>query len=290
MRDTSTKPCLFLGATGRVGKLVTDQWKAHFSEHTPLMCQTRHHGYAAGDDSVFWDPMDEKTSLKSRLALPDSIAAMLVFLGATPGRSNDMTLNVVLAQKSLEAAWDAGIQRVLIASSSAVYGAGLSRSYSEQDRLAPINAYGHSKIQVEDMCNSWRQMGLEVCALRIGNVAGADALLKSRDPSILRRIDQFENQKGPQRSYIGPRTLAEVLVSLARAPRPLPAVLNIAAPQAVYMSDLATAAGLRWEYTIAKSPSITQYIAINCAELEKLHSFSPDDSEPQTITSQLMDN
>jgi NDP-hexose 4-ketoreductase len=56
---------------------------------------------------------------------------------------------------------------------------------------------------------------------------------------------------GPHRSYIGPITFARVLLRLAdmaHAGADMPQVLNVAAPGAVAMADLLTAAGADWVY------------------------------------------
>lgn len=86
-------------------------------------------------------------------------------------------------------------------------------------------------------------------ALRLGNVAGADALLGGAQPGQVIRLDRFDDGPTPRRSYLGPLTLARLMAQLchgALAGR-LPPVLNLCAWEAVEMAALLDTAGLPWE-------------------------------------------
>ncbi len=77
------------------------------------------------------------------------------------------TLNV------LEASRGAGVRRVLMASSSAVYGSEGVGAAREGDRIAPESPYGMSKAVGELMLQTWaRCFGMETVALRLFNVFG----------------------------------------------------------------------------------------------------------------------
>jgi hypothetical protein len=56
------------------------------------------------------------------------------------------------------------------------------------------------------------------------------ALVLPWGPGEKLQLDVFEGGGTPLRSYIGPQSMARVLVSLLRSPGPLPVALNIAAP------------------------------------------------------------
>ncbi len=179
---------------------------------------------------------------------------MVALAGVVPGPGRDLSLNRTIAEATLDAAAQAGITRVLLASSSAVYGAG--EAMAEDAPPAPVNAYGVAKREMEAACAPWRARGMEICCLRIGNVAGADALLLNvveRRGAIV--IDRIADGGGPVRSYIGPASLAAVLATLCRHAGPLPDMLNIAAPQPVAMTALAQAAGARYETRPARGTS-----------------------------------
>lgn len=77
------------------------------------------------------------------------------------------TLNVLLAAR------DSGVRRVVIASSSSVYGANPALPKSEDLLLLPISPYGVSKLAAERYCMAFSQVyGLETVALRYFNVFG----------------------------------------------------------------------------------------------------------------------
>jgi len=77
------------------------------------------------------------------------------------------TLNVVLAAR------DAGTQRVVIASSSSVYGRAQGLPKTEGLVPQPISPYGVSKLAAEQYCMGFNAVyGIEVAALRYFNVFG----------------------------------------------------------------------------------------------------------------------
>jgi nucleoside-diphosphate-sugar epimerase len=77
------------------------------------------------------------------------------------------TLNVLLAAR------DAGVRRVVYASSSSVYGASEQLPKREDHRPVPIAPYAVSKLAGEGHCRSfWHVYGLETVALRYFNVFG----------------------------------------------------------------------------------------------------------------------
>ena len=77
------------------------------------------------------------------------------------------TLNVLLAAR------DAGVRRVVYASSSSVYGASEELPKREEHRPMPIAPYAVSKLAGEGHCRSfWHVYGLETVALRYFNVFG----------------------------------------------------------------------------------------------------------------------
>ncbi|GAB5447988.1 MAG: NAD(P)-dependent oxidoreductase [Gymnodinialimonas sp.] len=236
------------------------------------------------DDGLFW-PLSEPTD--SALAAQD-FDAIICLAGVTPGPGADLSQNARLAEVVLEAAHQAGIPRVILASSSAVYGAGDGTPFAETDATAPVNAYGEAKIAMEAACTPWRTAGLEVCCLRIGNVAGADALLlnvaRAQDGAPL-AIDCFEDGRGPVRSYIGAGTLARVLADLATHPAPLPPILNVAEPGFVFMEDLARAADHPFAYRPAQKGAF-QRITLECSRLEALHAFDPAPADAARMVEQ----
>lgn len=239
MPATRAPNVLVVGAGGAVGRLLARPWAAMGA---PVILTSRAGLQAAGLAAVRWTP---GTPLP---ALPP-IAAMIVLAGTTPRSGGDLALSPAIARACRAAAQGLGVGRVLHASTAAVYGfrtaAPLEAAWSEDEVPQPGTDYGRARLLAEGV---WADSPIPATALRIGNVAGADALLAGRlpPPAAPVALDTFADGATPMRSYIGPQTLARVLMALAQHPGPLPPVLNIAAPQPVSMGDLARAAGLRW--------------------------------------------
>jgi nucleoside-diphosphate-sugar epimerase len=79
----------------------------------------------------------------------------------------DGTLNVLLASR------DEGVQRVVFASSSSVYGANPALPKREDQQPIPMSPYGVSKLAAEHYCRAFNGVyGLETVGLRLFNVFG----------------------------------------------------------------------------------------------------------------------
>lgn len=275
------KRILLVGATGRVGRLVLHHWRTAPPAGVEIIEQ---HRDPDRDGGVFWPLLDTPGDQLDTQCI-DTIVCLA---GVTPGPGADLSLNTPLAEAVLGAAHQAGIRRVLLASSSAVYGVGDGTPFSETDATAPINAYGAAKLAMEQACAPWREAGLDICCMRIGNVAGADALLLNVTRAAAGQplsIDRFLDGRGPVRSYIGAATLAEVLCDLATRPDPLPQILNIATPGVASMEDLARATGHPYAFRPAPAGA-HQSITLDCHRLAALHAFAGDASDPVRMVEQ----
>jgi len=74
----------------------------------------------------------------------------------------------------LEAMHATGVNKLVFSSTAAVYGEPKSTPIEETAALAPTNAYGESKLMVEQMLNWFHRIhGLRYASLRYFNVAGA---------------------------------------------------------------------------------------------------------------------
>ncbi len=276
---------IFTGGSGRVGQLVLRHW-AIAPPAAQVHIQTRRQDLARHSGHFVWDPLT--APLPAHLEGADCLIA---FAGITPSSGLPLETNTELAQATCAAALAAGVRRVLLTSSSAVYGARQDLiPFHEDEPLHPVNAYGLAKAQMEDACEDWRSRGLDLCCLRIGNVAGADVLLlngqtASGDNPL--KLDRFADGNGPCRSYIGPGSLARVVAALAAYPARLPRVLNISAPRPVSMAQLANAANIPWEWVPAPDSSY-QNILLDVKTLERLVPLLASDSDPQEIVAQYI--
>lgn len=279
---------IVVGASGRVGRMVSGAWRIDRGPADRIVEQSRRSEATTDAKSLRWDPMTGSGELCDWVARHGVPRAMIVLAGVTPGTGQDLSLNTDIAVACATAALDAQIPRVLVASSSAVYGSGNGTPFAETAVCQPVNAYGEAKMAMECACEALAAPGFEICCLRIGNVAGADALLLNvagLAPGAPVVIDTFADGRGPVRSYIGPRTLARVLGKLAIQDAVLPPVLNIAAPEPVSMDSLAEAAGHPWTARPANSAA-QQSITLDTTLLSDVCSFKPQESYPSQMISQ----
>lgn len=271
---------IVLGATGRIGMILRKCW-----DDPTISWQTR--TARAGAGWVGLDPLAEPGAL-ARAA--DGCAAILCLAGVVPGRAGAdrmkpdrmgaMADNIALAEAALRAATPGA--RVFLASSAAVYGAraGLLR---ETDAPAPLSDYGRAKAAMERRgAELGAARGVAVTALRIGNVAGVDAILGGWRPGF--RLDRFADGRTPRRSYIGVQTLARVLRDLIGA-ADLPEVLNIAAPGTIGMGALLDAANLHWTPRPAPDTAIAE-VRLCTDRLARLTGFGAAESTPAAMVEQ----
>ncbi len=252
-----------------------------------MTCQTRREKRLKS--WITLDPLTDRAALAAAMSGHD---AVLNLAGVVPGATAnaDFNLNGELALCVTNAAQKAGVAQVFHCSTAAVYGHA-EGPLPETAPLTPISAYGRSKAKMEDDLKRWydrQDAAPALTCLRIGNIAGADQLL-GVDGVATRLVDQFPDGQGPRRSYIGPATLARVIVALttmacARSTS-LPQVLNVAAPGVVAMTDLLDAAGQDWQFRPAPAQAIAE-VWLDTGALEKLVPMHANDANPAEIVSQ----
>ncbi|NUH67090.1 NAD(P)-dependent oxidoreductase [Sulfitobacter sp. S0837] len=260
---------LLLGATGRLGGML----RRHWPQAGDLLCQSRR---AMAGFAQFDLPLPGQPPSDAALRAAEGVRAIICLSGVTPAAARNgqpMSDNTTLATAALDLAQAAGVSRVLIASSAAVYGAGKG-AMSETQAVTPLSDYGRAKLAMEQAVLA-RGAGI-ARILRIGNVAGADAILGGWRPGMA--LDQFADGRTPRRSYIGPVTLARVMHGLCGS-ADLPDVLNIAAPGVVEMGALLDAAGLAWQPRPAGAESIAK-VELDTNALERLVPFAPENTSP----------
>lgn len=280
------KDFALIGATGRVGRLVTQAWKNSLGPVNQIPFQTRNKDLPASPLHIPWDIADGSGPLEEWMNIYGRLSCLIVLSGTTPATGTNMYDNVTLAQSYTQVAHKLEIPRILIASSSAVYGSGSRRPFVETDPCVPINAYGQSKQMMEESLKSYVSPDRDVCCLRIGNILGADALFLNAKRGERIELDTFEDGKGPIRSYIGPTNFAHVLERLATCKSRLPFTLNVAAPFPVYMDDLARAANLNWTRRPASDAAIQTY-TLNCDKLARFVQLPTNASDTRAMVNDL---
>jgi len=274
---------LVLGASGRLGAMLRRFWPAGQG-----LWQARSGPGGAeqgGPDWLRLDPLGDPAALSAAAGRVDAILSLAGVTPAAAARGTDMGDNIALGLAAVRAGAAANVP-VLLASSAAIYGAqgGL---LSEVPPPAPVSAYGRAKAEMEARAADLAaELGVAVTSLRIGNVAGADAILGGWRAGFA--LDRFADGRTPRRSYIGPATLARVLGDLAlRAARrrDLPGCLNIAAPGAVEMGALLDAAGLAWAPRPAPTGAIPE-VALDVAALAGLVPLDPAAGTAQMLVAE----
>jgi len=278
---------LVLGSSGRIGRMLRTAWAQYTDQNRDIkfVFQTRFEERNKPDD-IKWDILRELPRAIEDLAPFD---CMIVLSGITPNIGADFTLNTTIGTACMAAAERLGCPHVLLTSTSAVYGTYSDDPFAESDTLNPVNDYGCSKRDMEVACHSLASLsGVRLCCLRVGNVAGADALLlngAALAPDEKLRLDRFEDGGTPVRSYIGPESLAQVILSLVRTRRLLPAALNIATPVAITMRSLAEAAQLPFDLHTAKGRG-HQYVTLDCRALAAFYKFGSGEVQPSEMVRQ----
>lgn len=253
---------MVLGATGRIGRLL----QLIPPQGLQLRLQARQPragtGRLAGDWHIC-DPQAEPDALARAAQGCGNILCLAGVVNArTDGRMED---NIRLGEAAVRAGAAAGA-RVLLASSAAVYGA-QAGLLSEETPLQPANAYGAAKAEMERRSAALgARLGVPVCALRIGNTAGFDAILGGWRPGF--SLDRFPDGRSPRRSYIGVQALARALGALLQLPD-LPPALNIAQPGPVEMAALLRAAKRPFAWAPAPETAIAE-VALDTGLLQAL--------------------
>ena len=202
--------------------------------------------------------------------------ALICLAGVTGGDPESLRDNSEVARTALQAAEAEGVPRVFLISSAAVYGRATGPLRAEA-APTPASPYGAAKADMEAAVEAWRATapsGIQAVVLRLGNVAGADALLGALRPGTVPDLHTWPDGSTPRRSYIGPRFLASVLTRLATLPG-LPDTLNVAAPGAVEMAELLRAAGRDWTPVPAPPGAIAE-VRLDTAPLARLVPLPPE--------------
>jgi nucleoside-diphosphate-sugar epimerase len=279
---------LVLGATGRLGAVLRHHWTG-----APGRWQGRCQGAGQGTGQgvgqggcpgtgfCVFDPLADPGALIGAATGCDAILCLAGVVAERAAAGADIGDNIALAEAAVRAGAAVGA-RVLLTSSGAVYGARAGLC-SEEDTLAPVSDYGRAKAGMEARgADLGARLGVAVTSLRIGNVAGSDAILGGWQPGFA--LDRFADGRTPRRSYIGPATLAWVLRELA-ARDDLPGVLNVAAPGVIEMGALLEAAGLGWTPRAAPDSAIPE-VGLETTRLTGLVALEPGEATAAAMVAQ----
>lgn len=161
--------------------------------------------------------------------------------------ANDV--NVTGTLNVLECARQAGVSRVVLASSSAVYGDTGNRPQSEATLPRPISPYGATKLCGENYCCVYNDtFGVETVRLRYFNVFGPRQNPKSQYAAVIPKfIDRLLAEQelhifgdGEQtRDFVFVKDVARANYMACLADRAAGEVFNIASDRSVSVNELA---------------------------------------------------
>lgn len=180
---------LVLGGSGFIGGRVVEWLTAN--KHQALSCDIIQSN--AQGKSVKWVKADvlEPLSLE-RLFLEYEVKSVIHLIGlpvivqCEKNPQISFQLNVLSLQNSLEAMRRVDVEKVVFASSAAVYGYSLERPVMETDDLMPNTIYGYHKVIGEELLKSYtKSYGMKHIALRLFNVYGSDPFIGKDIVSIL---------------------------------------------------------------------------------------------------------
>ena len=126
-------------------------------------------------DHVLADVRDERACrrlVEGAEVLVHAAAALPILASPAAIRS----VNVEGTARALAAAADGGVRRVVLVSSTAVYGVPARHPIHEDDPLVGVGAYGESKIEAEEVCRAFSRRGLETVVIRPKTFVGAERL------------------------------------------------------------------------------------------------------------------
>src|SRR4051812_21269085 len=217
----------------------------------------------AGEVELLTDDIRDLPSV--RKAMRGCVAVVhLAALPSVPRSINDPaathhanatgTLNVLLAAR------DAGVSRVVFASSSSVYGAVTELPKQESMTPLPISPYAVSKLAAEHYCRSFFEVfGLETVALRYFNVFGPRQDARSEYAAVIPRfIRDFRSGTPPvifgdgeqSRDFTYVDNAVEANLAALETPGVGGRVYNIAGGRRITLNELAGSIRLQVDATV----------------------------------------
>ena len=229
---------LILGASGKVARRLRVVWKA-----TPPTFEP-----------IWWEREDVARFTHENAAPPLRAAGIIALWGVSYGNEQELAQNVSLGRLAQKIAAKISAERVLHASTQAVYGRDCNNA-AETQALSPASPYGQAKIVMEEEV---KIIG-PACPiiLRLSNVFGADSLAHYMQQDARLQLDRFADGLGPLRSYIGATDLAHLLEALVQRPiAQVPKVLNVAAPRPLSMQRILEVAKVPFDWRPAPKSAL----------------------------------
>jgi UDP-glucose 4-epimerase len=181
------------------------------------------------------------------------------------------TLNVLIAAR------DEGVERVVFASSSSVYGNAKTMPKSEQQCPEPISPYAVSKLAGEHYCRTFTELyGLETVCLRYFNVFGPRQDPASEYAAVIPRFIQWalegkslevhgDGLQSRDFSYVD--NVVEANLLAAESPHVVGGIYNVGQSRSYSLLDLidllrsVLQVDVRWDHTEARPGDVRYTLA-----------------------------
>ena len=171
------KNVLFLGATGRIGPGLVEEYKKKYEKYYNLIIGYHNKKTDYGLESRKID-LSSIDVLKKAM---EGIDVVINFAANSDPHSDFNKIfepNILGAYNVFEAARISGVKRIIFASSvHAIKGYPLEYQVNHEDVPKPINFYGASKVFGETLCNIYSQeYGISCLAIRVGAYVSNDQM------------------------------------------------------------------------------------------------------------------
>jgi len=176
-RDSSYDSVLVTGGTGFLGLHVCRYFARAGWDVTALDLKPFTEEDDVGDVEYVQGDVRHESTIRDAIDAAD--ADVVVHAAAALPLWDDDTIREVTidgTRSVLRAAKDAGVERVVYISSTAVYGTHDTHPITEESPLDGVGPYGEAKIEAEKVCRDFRRMGMCVPILRPKTFIGPQRL------------------------------------------------------------------------------------------------------------------
>jgi uronate dehydrogenase len=173
------KKVLFLGATGRVGPGILEDYERHYKKHYDFIIGSRRKIKLKNYKTVKIN-YSSISSLKKAMKGIDVILNLAAESDPKASFQEILEPNIIGAFNVFEAAKQANVKRIIYASSvHAIRGYPLGKRISENHTPKPSGFYGASKVFLESLCYIYSEKhNISCLAIRIGAYVSDDLRYK----------------------------------------------------------------------------------------------------------------
>jgi len=198
-----------------------------------------------------------------------------------PMATNDVNVGGTLSVLNAARKWKKGVQRVIFASSSSVYGDTPTLPKSESMRPQPMSPYAVSKLTGEHYCHAYHEnYGVEAVALRFFNVFGPRqdpdsdyaAVVPIFTTRLLKKLKPVIYGDGKQtRDFTYVSNVVEAVLQVCAAQKVAGDVFNVACGERVTIAGLANMIGsvAGWTTDPRMKPARSGDVRHSLAEITK---------------------